>query len=141
LVRKANEVNSMTAGAKSGGFKRASELRSPAPPGHFLREFGQSDREQIENGNTEPAVTQVLSMMNGHIDKSISKDKNTVLMSNVLKAKNEDVIDVIYLTMLSRRPTGNELKTWADDFKRDPQPAYQDLIWMLANSNEFIFVR
>jgi len=141
LVRKAKQVNSMTAGAKSGGFKRASELRSPAPPGHFLREFGQSDREQIENGNTEPAVTQVLSMMNGHIDKSISKDKNTVLMSNVLKAKNKNVIDVIYLTMLSRKPTKSELKTWAADFNKNPTPAYHDLIWMLANSNEFIFVR
>lgn len=141
LAKRASEVNAMKAGAKAGGFKRASELRSPAPPGHFLREFGQSDREQIENANTDPAVTQVLSMMNGHIDRSIAKDKNTVLMNNVLKAENKEVIDVIYLTMLSRRPTKSELKTWAADFNRNPMPAYHDLIWMLANSNEFIFVR
>ena len=32
---------------------RASELQSPAPAGHFLREFGQSDRDQIENANAE----------------------------------------------------------------------------------------
>lgn len=141
MIERAQKVTSMKSGVKTGGLKRASELSSPAPPGHFLREFGQSDRQQIENANTEPAVTQVLSMMNGFIDKSISKDQNTVLMTNVLKANRSDVIDVIYLTMLSRRPTGKELRTWAPDFNRDALPAYNDLIWMLANSNEFIFVK
>jgi len=141
MLERAEAVTLAKSEAKYGNLKRASELRSPAKPGHFLREFGQSDREQIENANTDPAVTQVLSMMNGFIEKSISKDQNTVLMSNVLKANPKDVIDVIYLTMLSRRPTRSELRTWAADFNRDPMPAYNDLIWMLANSNEFIFVK
>ena len=35
---------------------RASELKSPAPRGHFLREFGQSDRELIENANSDASV-------------------------------------------------------------------------------------
>src|SRR5690606_19742872 len=30
---------------RSQGMLRASELPQPAPPGHFLRVFGQSDRE------------------------------------------------------------------------------------------------
>lgn len=141
MIQRAQEVASMKAKTKFGGLKRASELSSPAPAGHFLREFGQSDREQIENANSEPAVTQVLSMMNGFIENSIAKDKNTVLMSNVLKANRSDVIDVIYLTMLARRPTGKELRTWAPDFDKDPVPAYNDLIWTIANSNEFIFVK
>jgi len=69
----------------SGKFSRASELMSPAPAGHFLRQFGQSDRDQIENSNREPAVPQILSMMNGMIEKQIVKDPNTVLMTNLLK--------------------------------------------------------
>jgi hypothetical protein len=32
---------------------RASQLTSPAPRGHFLREFGQSDRDFIDNANDE----------------------------------------------------------------------------------------
>lgn len=141
MLRRAKKVSSLKSGKKNRNLKRASELRSPAPAGHFLREFGQSDREQIENSNTEPAVTQVLSMMNGFIEKNIAQDQNTVLMSNVLEANRSKVIDVVYLTMLSRRPTKAELKTWAPDFRDAPMVAYTDLIWMLANSNEFIFVR
>jgi hypothetical protein len=141
MLQRAEAVTKIKSSDKFGKLKRASELPSPAPLGHFLREFGQSDRQQIENANTEPAVTQVLSMMNGFIDRRISKDQNTVLMTNVLKSNRRDVIDVIYLTMLSRRPTGRELRTWVADFNRAPIEAYNDLIWMLANSNEFIFVR
>lgn len=141
MLKRAKQVSSLKSGKKYRNMKRASELRSPAPAGHFLREFGQSDRIQIENANTEPAVTQVLSMMNGFIEKNIAQDQNTVLMKNVLEARREDVIDVIYLTMLARRPTRYELKAWAPDFQKAPMMAYTDLIWMLANSNEFIFVR
>ncbi len=141
MLKRAKKMSALKSGKKYRNLKRASELRSPAPTGHFLREFGQSDRVQIENSNTEPAVTQVLSMMNGFIEKNIAQDQNTVLMSNVLEAKPKDVIEVIYLTMLSRRPTKYELKIWSSDFQKAPKVAYTDLIWMLANSNEFIFVR
>ena len=37
-------------------FVRASELSSPAPDGHFLRTFGQSDRQLIENANDEASA-------------------------------------------------------------------------------------
>ena len=43
---------------------RAAELESPAPRGHYLREFGQSDRETIENANHDASVPQGLAMMN-----------------------------------------------------------------------------
>ena len=141
MIKRTEMMTALKGLAKFGKFKRASELPSPAPAGHFLREFGQSDREQIENANTEPAVTQVLSMMNGFIEKSIAKDPNTILMTNVLKANQGEVIDVIYMTMLSRRPTGQERKMWAADFRVDSKLAYNDLIWTIANSNEFIFVK
>jgi hypothetical protein len=48
-------------------WSRAAELPSPAPRGHFLREFGQSDREIIENANDEASVPQALTMMNGSL--------------------------------------------------------------------------
>ena len=35
---------------------RAAELPSPAPNGHFLRMFGQSDRDTIENASVQPTV-------------------------------------------------------------------------------------
>jgi hypothetical protein len=44
---------------------RSADLRSPAPNGHFLREFGQSDRELVENSNDEASVGQALMLLNG----------------------------------------------------------------------------
>ena len=135
----------------SGKYSRASELTSPAPAGHFLRQFGQSDRDQIENSNHDPAVPQILSMMNGMIEKQIVKDQNTVLMSNLLKmqasqrgsrdANKIGAIDTIFLTMLNREPTSSERKQWRSDIGSDFRSAYGDLIWTLANSNEFIFLK
>ncbi|MEM9943619.1 MAG: DUF1549 domain-containing protein [Planctomycetota bacterium] len=127
---------------------RASELESPARPGHFLREFGQSDRDTIENSNTDPAVTQVLSMMNGYVEQKITRDSSSVLMQTALTARSgKECTDLIFLSMLNRKPTAAEAKEWKYEFEsavkqKDPakiKEIYSDLIWMLANSNEFIF--
>lgn len=126
----------------SGDLVRASEQPSPAPPGHFLREFGQSDREQIENANSEPAVNQVLSLMNGQIEKQIISNPRTVLMRNVVMAQSvTDKIDTVFLSMLSRLPTAAERTTWLKIAKSEGAPAANDLIWTLANTSEFMFIK
>lgn len=125
-----------------GDLVRASELQSPAPAGHFLREFGQSDRDQIENANSEAAVTQVLSLMNGQIEKHIIANPRTVLMRHVVQADSTvEKIDVIFLSMLSRKPTRTERSTWIREGKTHGNDAANDLIWTLANTSEFMFVR
>lgn len=135
---------------KSGGFNfmRASELPSPAPASHFLREFGQSDREVIDNSNREPSVPQILSMMNGHIEKNICRDQSSVLMQSAIKCRtSKDCIQTVYLSMLNRKPSHQEVSMWRRDFdasvkKRNQKQimeSFADLIWTLANSNEFIF--
>ena len=48
-----------------GGLVRASDLPQPAPPGHFLRQLGASDRETVDAANREANVPQVLSLLNG----------------------------------------------------------------------------
>ncbi len=121
---------------------RASELQSPAPPGHFVREFGQSDRDQIENANSEPAVNQVLSLMNGTIEKRIISNPRTVLMRNLVAADSlSDKIDVVFLSMLSRYPTRAEKATWEHVARENGQEGASTLIWTLANTSEFMFVR
>lgn len=123
-------------------FVRASELDSPAKAGHFIREFGQSDREQIENANLEPAVNQVLSLMNGQIEKRIIGNSRTVLMRDMTLAKTTGAkIDVAFLTMLSRYPNRHEKKMWLEIARAEGRDAAHDLIWALANTNEFMFVQ
>ena len=124
-------------------LNRASEIRSPAPPGHFLREFGQSDRETIQNAVTAPAVTQALSMMNGILENRIAKNPSTVLMQNVASAEDpEEAVEIVFLSMLNRRPNANEIALWTRDLKSQRiEVVLGDLIWTLANSNEFIFIK
>jgi hypothetical protein len=68
----------------SGSLMRASEIETPAPPGHFLREFGQSDREVIENSSSESSVPQALTLLNGVFYKALF-DPKSPLSKNLLK--------------------------------------------------------
>lgn len=121
---------------------RASEQQSPTPPGHFLREFGQSNREQVENGSREITSTQWLSMMNGFVDENILSNPGSVLMRNVAKAKsNSQKIETIYISVLARRPTQDEVQLWEADFDLDGDAASRELIWLLVNSTEFLFIQ
>ena len=128
-------------------FTRASELPSPAPANHFLREFGQSDRRVIDNANLEPSVPQVLSMMNGILEQNICRDPNSVLMQQAVQAgSSQECIETVFLTMLSRKPNRKELKAWLPEFdaavgqrQNAMVDTFSDLIWTIANSNEFIF--
>jgi len=51
--------------------------------------------------------------------------------------------------MLNRKPTSSEASSWKKDFaealddrnKSKLKEVYADLIWMLANSNEFVFIK
>ena len=122
-------------------FSRASEIQSPARPGHFLREFGQSDRETIDNAVGDPAVTQALSLMNGSLDRVVN-NPSTVLMQNVASAESEQAIKIVFLSMLNRNPNANEIALWARDFESESKRVVlRDLIWTLANSNEFVFIK
>ena len=150
MTQSAKLTNEFRKTRQAGQFQRASELQSPAPPNHFLREFGQSDRETIDNSNTEPAVTQVLAMMNGYVEQRIARDQSSLLMQTGINAKtSKDCVERVFLSMLNRKPKSNELRVWTREFdqayrKKDEakiKEIFNDLIWTLANSNEFIFVK
>jgi len=89
-------------------------------------------------------------MMNGYVEEKIARDPASVLMQTVLTAKDEkECTDLIFLSMLNRKPTHSEARSWKKDFaeafqdndKSKIKEVYADLIWMLANSNEFVFVK
>jgi Protein of unknown function (DUF1549)/Protein of unknown function (DUF1553) len=123
-----------------GNLIRASELSSPAPNGHFLRTFGQSDRELIDNSTDSAAVTQALSLMNGLIEPELLSNRS-VLSANVLKGSNaESKARILWQTILAREPSSKEMNMAARVIAAHPDGA-KDMAWALINSNEFIFVR
>lgn len=126
----------------SGELLRASELPSPAPANHFLRKFGQSAREVIEGQTTESDVTQILSLINGHVESNIIGNGSAVIYQNMEKAATpEEKIEVAFLSTLTRRPTSEEMEIFKNNVEAVGERGYDDLVWTLFNTNEFIFVQ
>jgi len=119
---------------------RAAEVESPAPRGHYLREFGQSDRETIENANNEASVPQALAMMNGQLLPQII-GKYSQLMLTVSKAQYpDDKVEAAYMTLLSRKPTPHEKQVWLEAQDKGIT-SMEDLIFSLLNTQQFIFIQ
>ena len=90
-------------------LRRASEYQSPTGADHFLREFGQSDRDLIDNGRREASVPQALNLLNNGMRHRLS-DKNSILGKKVMTLPTvEEKIQAIYLGTLQRSPTDQEL--------------------------------
>ncbi|MCF7784466.1 MAG: DUF1549 and DUF1553 domain-containing protein [Prosthecobacter sp.] len=120
-------------------WPRAADLESPAPRGHYLREFGQSDRDIIDNANTDASMPQALVLMNSELFQSILKP-HTQLKLNLSAAKYPDEqLNTVYQTLLSRTPTATEKASWASAEKTGLN--IEDLIFALINTQQFIFVR
>ena len=119
---------------------RAVELESPAKRGHFLRDFGQSDREVIENSSSHASVPQALYLLNSPMDIAI-QNPNAVLGGLLAALQTpEDKIEVIYRTMLTRRPTDQEMQRILAEHKKHGDEVIEDLVWALLNSRQFIFI-
>ena len=109
----------------SGNLMRASEIETPAPPGHFLREFGQSDREVIENASNESSVPQALTLLNGVFYKALF-DPKSPLSKNLLQAESsEEKIKVLFLSILNRNPSSEELTQSLAMVTSSPKVPYQ----------------
>lgn len=120
---------------------RASELPSPAPPGHFLRLFGQSDRETIDNANKEAAVPQALNLMNGPMAGALMGDESVFFRNVAAAPRMEEKLDTIFLSLLTRRPTSNERQLLMGVAAERGDRAVEDVIHAVLNTGEFLFVR
>jgi hypothetical protein len=119
---------------------RASELNQPAPAGHFLREFGQSDRELIDNGSRDASVTQALAMLNGPTLAAVT-NRYSVLMRDMKGENLEDRLETVYLTMLSRRPTDGERNIFREAWAADPgNGTVPGIVWTVLNTRQFLFI-
>ncbi len=126
-----------------GGMKlmRASELEQPAPAGHFLREFGQSDRHLADGSVKDGSVPQVLVMMNGKAQQMMT-DKDSLMFRNIAKnASGPDKMEAIFLSILNRRATMKEKQILVKDQQKSGEKSYADVIWALINSREFTFIQ
>jgi hypothetical protein len=120
---------------------RASDLPSPAPRGHMLRIFGQSDREIIENASREAAVPQALNMLNGPVADALVHPVSYFAKQLQQTENSAARMDAIYLGLLCRYPTNNERQMLADVAAERGDKATADVVHALLNTGEFLFVK
>ena len=128
-------------GYKGLTLMRASELQMPLPPDHFLRQFGQGDRELISGSSADGSVPQILTMFNGPVTHMML-EKGSVIYDNVVKAKtSNERLDVIFLSVLGRRPTKSDRQLSLAEIKSGGNAGYGNVIWALINTREFLFIQ
>lgn len=116
-------------------YIRASEIPLPLPLGHFLRQFGQSDRREIDAFNRDPNTTHSLALMNGELTQRIlAKDSHLQMSVAASKASENHLTQLLYRAVLVRSASAEELALLS-------KSTHEDIIWGLLNSPEFLFQR
>jgi hypothetical protein len=121
---------------------RASELPSPAPREHFLYLFGQSDREVVEASTKEANVGQLLSLMNGFVQRQLVNNSNAHIYKSLEGASSdEEKIRRLYIAILNRPPTEKELGWMLEETALAGEAAWSNIAASLIMSSEFLFLQ
>jgi hypothetical protein len=117
---------------------RASELPQPEKDQHFLRMFGQSDRQIADSESDEGSIPQVLMLMNGEAQRVIGQEDSLVVKTAVGQGEVAKQVESLYLSFFSRKPKAGELADAVAGL--DGGLTLKDLTWVLFNTREFVFV-
>ncbi len=124
------------------GLIRAAELPSPAPRGHFLHLFGQSDREVVEASSREPNIGQVLSLMNGFVQREIIGNPKSLLFQDLAGIDDpRDQIHRLCITILARPPSEAEMEWMLEEVTNHGESGIRNLAAALVMSSEFLFLQ
>jgi len=128
-------------------FTSSMRMASPAPVGHFLRVFGQTDRGALdEKRDHSPSMRQALMMLNGKLTNEAARVGPLEPVYSFLAGDKPDLdaaIKLVYREALTREPTSVEIadaKTIVKD-AANQLDGIADLRWALFNCNEFRFIK
>lgn len=123
--------------------QRSIELADASISSSFLELFGRPSRDtglESERNNRSTAAQQLHLLNSSHIRRKI--EQSTKLRELLQpKGKPREMLDDVYLTILSRYPTDDELKAIRDynqSSQKNTRPM-MDVIWALFNSAEFLY--
>lgn len=114
---------------------------------YFFTTFGQARRESVCacEDQTEANLSQTLHLMNGRtIDEAMTRNPKLIPGLMDKHETDEPIIEALYIRALSRKPSKQEmagiLATLEDtNDRRKRQQGYNNVLWGLLNSSEFIF--
>ncbi|MFZ4765279.1 MAG: DUF1549 domain-containing protein [Roseimicrobium sp.] len=124
---------------RDANVMRASDMRNPAPNGHFLRQYGQSDREIVENSSRDASVMQALTMMNGSLFRNLVSPFSVISRAVRTSSNDDEAIDAIYLSTLTRHATDEE-KALLRGVVAPGVEGKGDALWTVLNTRQFLFI-
>ena len=123
--------------------KRTIELEDGSITSQFLEMFGRPSRDtgMHSERNSKPSEAQRLHLLNSaSIQDKISRSRRLQYLMRTFGRNHRRLIDVVYMTVLSRPPTPEE-RTAAEKYYQGKgvgvKDATVDLTWALINTKEF----
>jgi hypothetical protein len=131
---------------------KAIELPDAEYPDYFLNVFAKPKRASVCECERSPDenLAQALHTLNGDIlANKIADGKGRIASLLAFKDANgkpkshEEIVRELYLAALCRPPTDAELAASQKFLEQagSPKECYEDLLWALINSKQFLFVR
>lgn len=116
---------------------RASLLKSD----FLMRSLGRPNRDQIVTSRPSDLTTlEAIDLANGDV-LAVALQKGAQKFAEQAKSTS-DLVDLVFLHLLSRSPTKQELQTVLDAIGPEPeQQAIEDLLWSVCMMPEFLMVR
>jgi len=106
----------------------------------FLRTFGQSNREQFDRQQVGSILQAMMLMNNPFVTKRVEAAGNSLVAQLVKSNKSSgEIVDQLYLSTLSRRPSPPEKQLAISWIDKDRREGAEDLQWSLLNKLDFVF--
>ena len=123
---------------------RAIELPNGFSESHFLTVFGRPGRSTVcaEERQRQPTLSQGLALMNGEIVQlACTSEKGRLRRLLDSDCDDPEILSELYLAALSRPPTNDEVHLHQRYLSKatERDEAYEDILWAVLNSKEFLF--
>ena len=121
---------------------KAVELHDPVIPDTFLQTFDRNRRETICEREENITLPQTMSLISGEATNEKVRFAGGTI-DQLLEAARSDreIIEELYLRAVSRYPSPRETNAISEVLKEreSRRNGFQDLLWALLNSKEFLF--
>lgn len=118
-------------------------LRTPDGTGvvsQFLDAFLRGNRDD-QPRRSDGSISQALGLMNDKtmVMNRVLSNSPSSLIQQALKLPDDQLVNTLFLTVLSRYPNGTEMSTALANLKTNRTANAQNLLWTLYNKVDFVF--